>query len=328
MAPKKILYLFFRVIIPVIFFSYAFSVIQYRDIVTAFRGAEWGWFTSGCFCVIILNYLCSSRTKKLLQRQEYSIHKLWTIHALSALIAGVLPFRTGELSFVYYLNKSCSVPVDEGAALLLSVRLIEFLFFVSLLFTLALIGCILDPNVLSITMLTVIAINLLISISAVWNADLLVRMGSSIVSRFLNIILSKSSNIMDRLSQKLYSFFSHTRSTVKYNLSGNIISLTMAIVILRQLFILCMLKSMGVTITIKLVVLLFVFLFAVKFIQSIGSFGSQEAGIAGPLILIGMTQEEALPIAIGTHLLQWFPIILFGTIGYVTLKFFHPPLDS
>ncbi len=69
-----------------------------------------------------------------------------------------------------------------------------------------------------------------------------------------------------------------------------------------------------------LVVLLFAFLYAAKFVQGFGSSGSQEAGISAALILSGGKQLEALPVAIGTHLLQWAPILFFGCLAYVYLR--------
>jgi len=97
------------------------------------------------------------------------------------------------------------------------------------------------------------------------------------------------------------------------------------IVLLRQAFVLFMLRSMGFQITLWLVVLLFAFLYAVKFIQGFGSFGSQELGITAALVLTGRSQAEALPVAIGTHLLQWVPILVFGIVAYLILRFIKPP---
>ena len=316
---KKSLNIFIRVCIPVLFFYYAFQVIKPEDVFFAFQKANWLWFSAGSACILVLNCLCATRTRLLLNDKESSVFKLCAVHTLSSLIAGVLPFRTGELSFVYYLRKYCSASATEGMAILVSVRVIEYLVFLLFILILSVFGIYLETSKLSICIFSIIGANLLLVILIIWNAPFFSRLLKSVLKNGLGFLFKRANT--DSIFTKIEGFSYNIKKTFSEGVSKKILFLTAWIVILRQVFILAMLLSMGIRISLWLVVLLFAFLYAAKFIQGFGSFGTQEAGISAALILIGYTQAEALPIAIGTHLLQWAPILFLGSLSYLVLRF-------
>ena len=316
---ERLLKNLFRILVPVVFFLYAFNVINPEDVVCAFRKAECVWFSVGSACILILNYLCALRTRALLAEKKHFLRRLYAIHTLSSLIAGMLPFRTGELSYVYYLRKYLVVPTTEGMAILISVRVVEYFIFLVFLFFLSAFGILIEPSSLSLGVFSLIGINLIVILLVAWNVNFFFRPFKFITQISLGLLFSKPTT--DSVFEKIEGFSHNIKKSFSENVSINLLILTFGIVLLRQVFILAMLRSMGVQISLWLVILLFAFLYAAKFIQGFGSFGTQEAGISAALILTGQTQLEALPVAIGTHLLQWAPILLFGCIAYLALRF-------
>ena len=317
---KKIIKSIIRILIPFAFFFFVFQIIKIQDLLMAFRRVNWTWFGVGSLCILVVYYLCALRTKELLTQKEQSLTKLLHIHALSSLISGFLPFLTGELSYVYYLRKYCTTPTAEGMAILVSVRFLEYIIFLLFIFSLAVIGIFTAPTELNLTVSAVIGVNLLLVGIVIWNANLLYRFFSFLSKTGLGFFLSES--MADTIHEKLEAFSSAVKKLFSIKTPARPVMLTIVIVLLRQAFVLAMLKGMDVTIGLWFVVFLFAFLYVARFVQGVGSFGNHEAGIAAALILTGYSQIEAFPIAIGTHLLQWAPILLFGCIAYLAIRFF------
>ncbi|MFC1890964.1 lysylphosphatidylglycerol synthase transmembrane domain-containing protein [Thermodesulfobacteriota bacterium] len=306
-----------RLLVPVIFFTIVFHIIKPGDIYDAFYRADWGWFLIGSLCILILNYLCSLRTRELLGNNKSSLPLLFAIHSLSALISGFLPFRTGELSFVYYLKKHCVIPTVEGAAILVSIRFAEYLFFIIIIFILSALGIVFQPSIPAWYTFGIISANLVMIVIVLWKARWIMNVLRSLSSKTVCFFMTRS--MADFLSRKFESFSVALIRLYRTNNSTKPLLLTLAIVIVRHIFVLSMLKGMNVIIDLEFIVLLFAFLYASKFIQGLGSFGNHEAGIVAALLLTGMTKNEALSAAIGTHLLQWAPILLLGGLSYIVL---------
>ena len=321
---KTILNFSIRIIIPVLFFLYVFHVINIDDVFIALKKIEWQWFFFGFVCIFLSNILCAVRTRKLMLSDAHSLVKLWSIHSLSAVIAGLLPFRTGEVSFVYFLRKYCVVTGSQALAILVSVRYLEYIFFLIFIFFLATIGIFISPSKLYIAVFAVICLNLGFVLVITWKAGWVYEVLKGITETLLKFLIgkTKSASFLSRMEH----FTQNIQSALAINISKRMLLVTILIMLLRQAFALFMLRGMGVVISLWLVILLFAFLYAVKFIQGFGSFGSQESGIAAALILVGYKQSESLLIAIGTHLLQWAPVLLFGFIGYILI--FKQPISS
>lgn len=307
----------FRLLIPVCFFAVAFWVIPPSDILDVLRSADWGWFGIGCASVILGNYLCSLRTRNLLFENSQPLGILWHIHVLRAFITGALPFSTGELSYVYYLKKYCLTPAAEGMAILVSVRFLEYVFFLGLLFCLAVLGIFSARSPLHLAALGIICANVGLVCLVVWKTqtvlDWLNGCIRSVFGRF------RGREIADKLTRKIAQFTASGRRIFSAGNRKELTGLTLGIVLLRNVFVLSMIRAMGVPISVWLVVFLFVFLFVTRFIQGFGSFGNQETGITGALLVVGYPKEQALAIAVGTHLLQWIPVLALGVVSYVLI---------
>ena len=305
---------FFRLLVPLVFFGLAFQVISPIDVVRVMTGADIRWFAAGCICVLAANWLSSIRTRTLLPENAPGLALLWHIHALRALITGLLPFSAGELSYVYYLRKYCVTPAAKGMGLLVSIRFLEFSLFLCLLFLFASTGLVIDPSKLNQAGFVITGTGIAGVVVLVWKpAFFLKRMtgAAGFVSRKL-VKTTAADHFMERVDQ----FSVSVKQVFASRKRGWIGLQTLGVVVLRNGFVLSMLAAMGVTLSGTLIVFLFIFLFVTRFFQGFGSFGNQEAGISGALMLLGYPGEKALAIAVGTHLLQWFPVLILGGISY------------
>ncbi len=307
-----------RIGIPLVFFGFAFSIIQPEDIVRVFGQTDWTWFCIGCGCVVLGNGLCSLRTRNLLFETSQPLLILWHIHALRALITGALPFSTGELSYVYYLKKYCVTPAAKGFAVLVSVRFLEFSMFLCLLFLLAVVGLSMDASPLNQAAIGIIGINLGLVLVVVVKPALVMTPVTFVLEKFSGRFVQRE--VVKKIQKKGEDFSKAVKNVFSTDKKTGLMVLTFCIVILRNAFVLSMLRAMGVPISIWFIVYLFVFLFVTRFVQGFGSFGNQEAGISGALMVMGTARADALALAVGTHLLQWIPVLILGGVSYIGIQ--------
>jgi uncharacterized protein (TIRG00374 family) len=315
--PHKWLGPILRVGVPVVFFAYAFSVINLADLLLVLRNARWHRVLLGSLCIFTIHLLSAVRTRQLIVGGSRGVATLWAVHAISAVLSGLLPFRSGEFSLVYYLGRYAGAPLSQAVAILASIRGVEYAIFLAAVFVLSGLDVCLAPSALGWSVTAVIGVNLLVIGGVAVNAKLvfqpLKRLLSVLSQRFID--RQRAAAIIHRLDR-----FSLTLKAVFCDVtSKKLLPISLAVVMIRFAFVLFMLSAMGQPIGLKLVVLLFAFLYAAKFIQGIGSFGSQEAGMSAALVLTGVSAHDALAVAIGTHLLQWTPILGFGAGGYLLL---------
>jgi len=184
-----------RLLIPVLFFFYVFHIIRPNDLIMALGRAQGVWFSLGALSVFALHTLCSFRTRKLLFANGQSLARLWAVHSLTSLVVGLLPFRTGELSYIYYLRKYCVVPASEGTAILIAVRFAEYLIFLLLICGLSFVGAVLMPSGLNWCVFAVIATNVGLVLALLWNGTYILKPFKSL-SRFA--IGSASANTVQK----------------------------------------------------------------------------------------------------------------------------------
>jgi uncharacterized membrane protein YbhN (UPF0104 family) len=308
---------FFRLLAPLVFFCLAFQVISPADVVRVLTGADFRWFAAGFVCILAANWLCSIRTRILLDNPP-GLALLWHIHALRALITGLLPFSAGELSYVYYLKKYCVTPAAKGMGLLVSIRFLELVLFLCLLFVFASISLFIEPSKLNQAGFLFTGTGVAGVLVLIWKPGFFLNRvtgAAGFVSRKL-VKTTATEYFMERIDQ----FSVSVKQVFASRMRGWICLQTLGVVILRNSFVLSMLAAMGVTLTGTLIVYLFMFLFVTRLIQGFGSFGNQEAGISGALILLGYSGEKALAVAVGTHLLQWIPVLMLGGISYFGIR--------
>ena len=306
-----------RLAIPILFFGFVFSIIHPSKVAGLLANADLTWFIMGFVSAALVNYLSALRTRWLLFHPGHPMLILWHIHALRAFITGLLPFNTGELSYVYYLKKYCVTPAAKGLAVLVSVRCLELVFFLAVQFILAGFGLLLNASVLNLTAVFITGAALFTALLAIWKKEILIRLPGFFSKRFSGCFgfgADKFSRMVDEFSQGIALVFEYRQ---KIRLAG----LTLAIVLLKNLFMVAMVCAMGAEISLWLVVYLILFIFAAQFVQGFGSFGNQEAGISGALIAVGYEPEQALAMALGAHLLQWIPVLGMGMVSYAGLRY-------
>lgn len=316
---RKIAHYSIRVAIPLLFFFYAFNIVNIEEVVNVFLRADWKWFNIGCFCILSIHFLGALRTRLLFIEKEMSISKLWIIQSISSLIIGIMPFRIGEFSYVHLLRKHFSIPPSEGVPLIVSIRFVEYILSICILLVLSFLGSVIKKTYLMWFIFLIIGMNVavifLFTKNQIFFFNLVERINKTLVGK----IFGKTTS--EKVGYKFAVLSNNFKRVTHQNFSQNMLAITFISVLLRHFFILSMLKSMGAPITLSFLIFLFTLSYVTTFIQGIGSFGSEEVGFSSALILSDISKKSALSIAIGAHLLEWIPILFFGSLAYIILSF-------
>ena len=82
---------------------------------------------AACFVYFSSNYFKALRFKVLLKEFKISMPKLYVIASYHNFLNQIFPARTGELTFVYYLNKIGNANLSKGLHSLLITRIFDFI---------------------------------------------------------------------------------------------------------------------------------------------------------------------------------------------------------
>ena len=114
--------------------------IEPGDVMGHLANASLGWLAVGCGWYVVTNLLRAFRFGVLLNLPGWRVALaiLPEMFALSFL-NNVLPSRTGELSFPYFMQRRHQIPIGESATALLIARVFDYLAVISLYLIFALV---------------------------------------------------------------------------------------------------------------------------------------------------------------------------------------------
>ncbi len=242
--------------------------------------------------------------------------KMLRLSLASSLASQLLPLKMGELTYVYAVKKDFQTSISQGLSSLIIVRIFDLLA-ISLLFVLAALLNVL-PGSLSIYFNYVVAFIgfLLLCLLALVFAG---RFFTAISGRLLAHRWLKKYALLHKLQkagEDLLVDLGKYRGKQYLELIGYPllewgINFAMYFVLLRGIGLSPHLLDPVVAVT-------FAALASLLPISSFGSFGTQEAGWATGLILLGYSQDSALTSAFATHLLALGYMLILGGAAWLS----------
>lgn len=229
----------------------------------------------------------------------------------------LIPFRLGEYSYIQYLKNKFEVKREEGVSKLLLIRffdyVVAYLFFVLASFFITLnnknsvISSEFQGNeaVFYVSFFTLLAL---------------------IISFFVVIFVSKINFIDNKIFKKIIEIiktFKQEFSFDKKNFFIRIFILSGIYWSVRFLGGFIIFNMLGVNMGIFLFVFISLFILLIDLlpIKAFAGFGMFEGGWAYFLVLAGFEYERVLPIIVNFHLVTLLPILVYGIIGFLFLKF-------
>lgn len=271
-----------------------------------------------------LIYLCKAVTRsvrftRINTRSSPDFFKMLRLSLATSLASQLLPLKLGELSYVYLLKKDNRSSIPQGLSTLMVIRIFDLLA-ISLLFIIISFVLRLPPN-LSIYFYSILAFIgfLLMLILGLLLVSRNSRVVLQFISRFPNLhklpfmdkILAVLEGIFEDLKQ--YQAREYLEWTALAALEWLINYATYHVILV----------GIGLTPTFfdTVVGVTFAALASILPINSIGSFGTLEAGWAAGLVLLGYPQQIAITSGFATHFLTLFYMLLFGGLSWLSYLF-------
>lgn len=299
------------------------SQIELNDVLDMLVNAAPGWLLVGCGWYLLTNLLRAVRFGVLLEPADSWIagRILPEMFALSFL-NNVLPSRTGELSFPYFMQRRHQVIVGESASALLIARVFDYLAVIALYLIFALLEL---PN-LQERAAAVIA--WVIGLSALSIALLaLAPWMSGMLLRFIEDGLSRL-NWRDRKWMQLLLRFGHDvvealLRTRRLSLYLRTFGWSVLIWLTTFAWFSALLRSIGISVRYTLVVVGATFASLAKAIPfiTVGGFGAHEAGWTLGFSLTGMDRSLAISSGFAVNVLTLTMSVLFGGLSLLFISF-------
>ncbi len=294
------------IIVTIVLLGVILSQVDYRMVGLSLHRASLG-VTLLAFVLYILTYLLRAWRWRVLVGLPLPFISLFHIVCLHTLANNLFPFRTGELTFPYFLRRFHHVELSSSLSSLLLARVSDMLalglFFITALIAIGL------PKGKSLFPLVVLLLMALLLLSP------------GILARLLSILaplppFKKYGASVEALSQELRGQWKGKRA-IKANL------LSLSIWGIKFLAFLLLIEEMTRTVGFPLTYWKVILgtsaseLTTVLPIHSIGGIGTYEAGWTGAFILMGMARKTALTTAFLFHLVLLFFSVILGLPSYL-----------
>ncbi len=276
-----------------------------------------------CYCLLVLAK--ALRFRALLDL-EVSVYHLFPILALHTFWGNILPMRTGDVSYVYLMQRRQKVDATQGIASLLVASLIDLILLIGLVIATVWLLRNELPNSFTVTLLYLL---LLLIGSALITVFVLVSVAPNVCMKFADRCASPLLRFEKRpiswgvnkglaVLQELTAFRSNQRFLEVWTYS-------LACLVIRFGFQCYLVVEMGVDVPMLQVLfaLAFTNVFNLLPIQTIGNFGTTEFPFVWLLTHFGTSVEVATVTGFSLHILILLYCLPLGLYG-----FFRKPKES
>ena len=321
LSPWNILYF----VIGLFVLYFLLKQINFHDLIQLIFQVKIEYFLLGGLLYLCKSLMRALRFKRINQRFSPRFLEMLRLTLATSLASQIMPMKLGELSYVYLIKKEEKSSISYGLSSLIVIRLIDLLA-ISLLFIV--ITLITHPSAkLSIyfqsilwfiAFLLAIIFGLLI-LSAFDRANLQFLLRFRLVERLplLKKLALGLDNFLTNLKQ--YTILEYLEWTGLASIEW----------LINYFIFYVLMVGLGLTPTFfdTVVSVTFASLASVLPINSIGNFGTQEAGWATGMVLLGYSKEIAIASGFATHLLTMAYMLLFGGIAWISYFTVRSPKD-
>lgn len=317
---QKIYSLFIGLIITIALFSILLSQIELSDVIEILAKINPIYLIAG-FISYAASYLLRAMRLHILLNKKVGVKELFSIVCIHNAALNIFPVRSGELSYIYLLNKRHKIAAGEGVASLIMIRILDFITisFLFFLFTFTFTSYDMPSNLMNaIKIISIILFfTILILLVFLRNCERFIDW-LRIISIIMNINERHLINYLFRKMDEMSASFK------KLTFDQFILSAILSIFIYTMVYlsILMIINAMGISIAFDLFLLASTFFMMTMIIpiQGIGGFGTMEGGWAVSFMIVGLAKEIAISSGIIMHIISILYIILLFIIGFIGLR--------
>ncbi len=264
----------------------------------------------------LMHLLIALRWRVMLNA-KVSLGNIFYASAVHNMLNNLLPFRTGEASFVILLKKLFSVPVIKSSSILLYARIFDALS----IFFWFLVSGIVYKSVLNKTlenstylMLYIFSAFLLIFALAylIFKRDFIGMMSEYFKKN------NMTNGLLSKWSYKISTVLKEVKSGLIFN---KVAVMSVLLYLLKYTFLMLSAYVFGLELNIfeTIIAGTVVMIATVLPIQGVAGFGTIEAGWVLGLYVLGVDKETAVMVGVGFHIIQIIMYTIMGGIGIVSL---------
>lgn len=310
------------VLITIVLLAILLSQVNVADVVATLTSINPLYLVAG-FLLYACSYFFRAMRFWILLSGEVGMRELFKVVCVHNMMNNLLPARTGELSYVYLLNKVHRRSVGEGIATLVIARVFDFITIAGIFLCAVVILQHLPGTATQTASYALIVVLLGMGIITILIKSDKRKILAAIGNLFGRYRLDKSpvaSRIFSKIHETADSFDALGSANMRFHLG--VLTTTIGLWVSLYTFYYCMALAMHVNI--GYIPAVFASSFAVFTtvlpIQGIGGFGTIEGGWAVGFILVGVPDAVAVASAFGFHLIMLVYTVLFGIWGSIFLK--------
>ncbi len=294
--------------------------IDYRRAFDAFLLARIDLLAYSCLAYTVANVFKTLRYSLLLKSLDLGFFDHFTVSSYQNFFNQILPARTGELTFVYYLKRFSNAPLSTGLHILLITRIFDFIV-VSAFF----VGSLLlyYGRQTSQSLLVAGILFFIFSVIMLFNLKWIVILGAGFFAFMVRLLRLGSAGIVKKIESKIDPL---VREFSGFEMIGHIPGLAVSSLLVWMslyLFSYLTLRAFGVDIGLLLSVAGSTggVLANVLPINSFGSFGTMEAGWTAGFVLVGVSAQDAITTGFGYHIINFIVSAVLALFCYAMQKF-------
>lgn len=290
--------------------------ISIVDFKIALQSTNYEFLLLAFLSYIVLNLIRAWRFDLILGGQ-IGFFRILNIVFLQNFWNTFLPFRIGELSYVYLINKGGDVSLGKNIASLIGARLMDFfsiaIIFLSSFFWISSIGSAQTLAMFSAGLLIIVA---LVFSALVWGGckikDFIFKLKNKTRNKFLLVIFEKSGETLENFN--LFRLRGLMLKTFLLSFSIWILAVILGIFLFK-----------ATNISLGFAKILFVYflpiLFSLSPFYTPAGLGIYEGSLASGLILFGLEPARAIAAGFIIHAEELLFVIILAIIGYISFKF-------
>ena len=318
---RKFAVIFISYIFPVVVIGYIFLNVTPQSIVLTLSEVQPLWLVLGLVLYIINYFFRSIRFKILIHSRDIPFKDIFQVSCFHSMYNYLLPARTGEFSYIYYLKRLTHTPITEGLSTLLAARMLDLLVtFLFLPFAIFFLQGRISNGYLQVIVVCasfVIFFSFLVVYFVVRG-----RKSLRMLDRFLAFLKIAERSIVKKIRGKLGEFHISFETICRKRVYFRAFLLTLCIWFSVYGYFFMIIRSLQVEINFWQVVLILIIMVPTRLlpIQGVGNVGTHEIGWGVAFRIFGFSQGDALLVAFNSHVVLLMYVLVLGGYAFLSTR--------
>jgi uncharacterized membrane protein YbhN (UPF0104 family) len=308
---------------------YLLNQVNFSDVKNAFLNMYIPYLVIGLVIMFIGNIARAYQKKILIGSPRISMVDLFLVTLVRNAFNMVLPARTGELSYVYVLNRKFKFPVEIGFSTLILILIFDLVIVFSLIVVSIIIVGINKYAISSTTIILVAAGLLVILMVALFYLSKII----GLLLRFFNFILSKyrigRNKVIQYIYKKLVDINTNIEIIQKRKIYWKVYLSALVIRVLKftsyYFIIHAILKPEGfgfkdISFWVIFLGTVVAEISAVLPTHALAGFGTYEGAFALAFVILGFSKQISIIVGFNYHLIILLFSVILGLIAVIILS--------